>query len=101
MHLKMLKAKLSSFCSAYCKKIKQLAFLVIGSISSFFGLAGFFGLCCSPLLGGLFALIGISSIAFLLTYDWLFLLVGGVFLLLFLISWKTPSSCPYKKTRRK
>ncbi|MEM4555079.1 MAG: hypothetical protein QXT25_04495 [Candidatus Anstonellaceae archaeon] len=101
MHQVSVLRRISDFCVASWKKIKQPLFLIAGSISSLFGLAGFFGLCCSPLLGGLLALFGISSLAFLFTYDWLFLIFGAIFLLLFALSWKSYPSCPYKKEGKK
>ncbi len=52
--------------------------LVTGSITALFGAFGALGLCCTPLIVGLFALFGISSTAFLMTYNLWFLLLASI-----------------------
>lgn len=67
------------------KRIKEKILAIFGSISTIFGFAGVMGWCCTPLIVGFFALFGITSTAFLLTYNWLFLLIGIFSLTLALI----------------
>ena len=64
------------------KQIKEKVLAIFGSIAGIFGFIGTMGLCCTPLVIGFFALFGISSTAFLMTYNWLFLLISIVFLAL-------------------
>ncbi|MCX8197050.1 MAG: hypothetical protein N3G80_01905 [Candidatus Micrarchaeota archaeon] len=77
-------------------KIKELALVGIGGLSGIAGLAGTFGLCCSPLVGGLFALFGISSTAFLLSYNWLFLAFSLFAFVLLMWHIKSQKACQLK-----
>ncbi len=63
-------------------KVKEGALLGTGIISAFLGILGAFGLCCSPLVIGFFAVFGFSSATFLMTYNKIFLITGVIFLLL-------------------
>ncbi len=63
-------------------KVKEGALLGTGIISVFFGILGTFGLCCSPLVVGFFAVFGFSSAAFLMTYNKIFLIFGLIFIFL-------------------
>jgi len=64
------------------KDFKEKLLAIVGVIFSTLGLAGILGLCCNALTGWVFALFGGTSLVlFLLTYDWLFLLIG-LFLLM-------------------
>ncbi len=67
------------------KRIKEKILAIFGSISYIFGFVGVMGWCCTPLIVSFFALFGITSTAFLLTYNWLFLLMGIFSLILALI----------------
>jgi len=67
------------------KDLKEKLLAILGMVFSTLGLAGILGLCCNPLTGWVFALFGMSFVLFLLTYDWLFLLIGIFLLILALI----------------
>ncbi len=58
------------------RQIKEKILAIFGSITGIFGFIGLMGWCCAPLVIGFFALFGITSTAFLITYNWLFLVVG-------------------------
>jgi hypothetical protein len=60
------------------RKIKEKILAFFGFIAGMGGFIGLMGWCCTPLLIGFFALFGISSTAFLMTYNWLFLLISVV-----------------------
>ncbi len=62
------------------KRIKEKIFAIFGSVTTILGLIGVMGWCCAPLVIGFFALFGITSTAFLITYNRLFLTVGIIFL---------------------
>lgn len=64
------------------KQIKEKILTIFGSITAMFGFIGVMGWCCTPLIIGLFALFGITSTAFLMTYNWLFLFIGIISLIL-------------------
>ncbi len=75
------------------KRIKEKILAIFGTISSIFGFVGLMGWCCTPLIVGFFALFGITSTAFLLTYNRLFLLIGIFSLILALIFYLNKNKC--------
>ncbi len=75
------------------KKIKEKILIIFGGASTIFGSIGVMGWCCIPLIVGFFALFGISSTAFLLTYSWLFLFMGIFSLVLALLLYLNKNKC--------
>jgi len=67
------------------KIIKEKILAGSGIVSTILWLIGAMGWCCTPLVVGFFALFGITSTAFLITYNSLFLLIGTLSLILALV----------------
>lgn len=67
------------------KPLKIIFSSVTAAISGTLGTLGLLGLCCTVAVAGFFALFGISSTGFLMTYNKLFLAAAVFFLALAII----------------
>ena len=67
--------------------------LIFGGVAAVLGTLGALGLCCVPLVVGFFALFGISSAAFLMTYNKLFLFLAVASFALLVYYMKVSRAC--------
>lgn len=60
------------------EKLKAKLLTVFASVVGALGFIGVMGWCCAPLVVGFFALFGITSTMFLMTYSWFFLILAVI-----------------------
>lgn len=70
------------------KDIKTKLLAAAGTISGLLGILGAFGLCCIPVVAAVLGAFGLTGM-FLVTYNWLFLLIAVLLIGIAVVIYKT------------